>query len=112
MWRPPYVSETWSIGAHERGHLNSFSTRTLCRIIGYRRDIQWCSGNGNMSKTNIIDENVKLSFIEIAHRLLQLVKYRMIFQNNLLGGISDVTWVMITLLLLLSHRKIPQYNLL
>ena len=33
-----YDSETWSIGARERGRLNSFSTRALRRIMGYRWD--------------------------------------------------------------------------
>ena len=33
-----YGSETWSIGARERGRLNSFSTRALRRIMGYRWD--------------------------------------------------------------------------
>ena len=33
-----YDSETWSIGVRERGRLNSFSTRALRRIMGYRWD--------------------------------------------------------------------------
>ena len=33
-----YGSETWSIGVHEQGRLNSFSTRALRRIMGYRWD--------------------------------------------------------------------------
>ena len=33
-----YGSKTWSIGAQEGGRLNNFSTRTLCRIMGYRWD--------------------------------------------------------------------------
>ena len=33
-----YGSETWSIGVRERGRLNSFSTRALHRIMGYRWD--------------------------------------------------------------------------
>ena len=33
-----YGSETWSIGAHERGRLNYFNTRALRRIMGYRWD--------------------------------------------------------------------------
>ncbi len=33
-----YGSETWSIGVREQGRLNSFSTRALRRIMGYRWD--------------------------------------------------------------------------
>ena len=33
-----YGSETWSIGVHEQGRLNSFSTRALRRIMGFRWD--------------------------------------------------------------------------
>ena len=47
-----YGCETWSIRAHEHCLQNFFSTRALCRIIGYPRD-NFVSNNRVLSETGM-----------------------------------------------------------
>ena len=44
--------------------------------------------------------------MEISHPLLQLLNHRKTPQDNLLGGISDIAWVMIKLSRIISLLKI------
>ena len=67
-----YGSETWSIGVHEQRRLNSFSTRSLRRIMGYRWD-------------NFVPNDRLLHETEIDHQVTCMIRQR---QLRLFGHVA------------------------